>query len=526
VMDWLREARDTGDAERCLDAAAALARHCYEWRMILAAVPDLPTIVPTRAAELCGRTLESAVQHGQVNAFCEVAEVRLDVLDDEDGARQALRAGEETLRQRDTHAYEWVLLADGFIDVVDDAAGARRCLDAGRAAALRRRDPNDLAGVAPPLERLGDRSAALAVVAEAEELLATHPPDDPFSQASAVWGIVNAWNELGEHTAASRLLDDATRRAPTTGAALSLARAWHTHDDEAGADRALARAAELAATAEEWLDLGEVSRSLSRDSSSIRTAVDRAAAVVADDVWRERVATAYHRWLGDTAAADRLGPRGVAPSELRVVLRSLPGWSATPAPLFDFLRARVSTEVLAHISTADYGENEEDNLAALVDIWTTGLIPRQLPWIPHEVLALRRWAGGDDVDHVERAWCCTLLALDGEDLDSVAAGLVDSCLALGVPSLAEQFLAWIWSTSDWPPVSGLFALLLLRAAQNPADPRIDTLLAMIREQPHDDFFYTESVVAELWADLANRVLPPGLMPLRAADADPDREPPP
>jgi hypothetical protein len=254
--------------------------------------------------------------------------------------------------------------------------------------------------------------------------------------------------------------------------------------------------------------------------------VDRAAAVVADDVWRERVATAYHRWLGDTAAADRLGPRGVAPSALRVVLRSLPGWSATPAPLFDFLRARVSTEVLAHISTADYGENEEDNLAALVDIWTTGLVPRQLPWIPHEVLALRRWAGGDDVDHVERAWCCTLLALDGEDLDSVAAGLVDSCLALGVPSLAEHFLAWIWSTSDWPPVSGLFALLLLRAAQDPADPRIDTLVTMIREQPPDDFFYTESVVAELWADLANRILPPGVMPLRAADEDPDREPPP
>ena len=141
-------------------------------------------------------------------------------------------------------------------------------------------------------------------------------------------------------------------------------------------------------------------------------------------------------------------------------------------------------------------------------------------------MALRRWSAGDDVDHVERAWCCTLLALDGDDLDDVAAGLVDSCLALGVPSLAEQFLAWIWSTSDWPPVSGLFALLLLRAAQDPADPRIDTLVTMIREQPHDDFFYTESVVAELWADLANRILPPGVMPLRAADADPDREPPP
>ena len=64
MMDWLREARDTGDAadvERCLDEAAALARHCYEWRMILAAVPDLPTIAAPRAAELCRREMQRAL---------------------------------------------------------------------------------------------------------------------------------------------------------------------------------------------------------------------------------------------------------------------------------------------------------------------------------------------------------------------------------------------------------------------------------------------------------------------------------
>jgi hypothetical protein len=240
-------------------------------------------------------------------------------------------------------------------------------------------------------------------------------------------------------------------------------------------------------------------------------------------VVRERVAAAYHHWLGE----DRLGARGVVPEALRVVRRTLPGFPGTPAPLFDWLRTRISRDVLGHIAAADYGENEADNLAALEDIWTTGLVPRQLAWVPHEVLALSRWSSGEDVDHVERAWCCVLLALDDEDLDNVAAGLVDSCLALGAPApeLAEQFLAWICRTVDAsvdreagpPPVSGLLALLLLRVAQDPADPRVTDLVATILESEPDDV-YAGSVVADLWADLATRIL----APLRGVRPDVDR----
>jgi hypothetical protein len=518
VTDWLREARDAGDkadVERCLDAAAALAQQCYEWRIILGALFDLPAVAPQKMAELAARTLASARLAGDVNAFCDVAELHNDVLDDEEGARQALRAGLETLRQRDSHAYEWALLAEGFLDTLDDEAGARRCLDAGREAALRRRDAGDLVSVAEPLDRLGDRAGALAVVAEAEALLAASPSGSQFGEASAVWSIANAWHELGSPDAAQRLLADATRRAPTTEAALSLARAWHSHDDSTGVDRALARARDSATNAEEWLDVAEVSRATGRPESAVRAALDRAGAALGDseDVVRERVAAAYHRWLGE----DRLGPRGVMPEALRVVRRSLPGAPGTPTPLFDWLRTRVTRPVLEHIATADYGENEADNLAALEDIWTTGLVPRQLPWVPHEVLALRRWSRGEDVDHVERAWCCVLLALDDEDLDTVAAGLVDSCLALGAPApeLAEQFLAWICQTVDAsvdgeagpPPTSGLFALLLLRAADDPADPRVTDLVSTILESEPDDF-YTGSVVADLWADLGTRILGP------------------
>jgi hypothetical protein len=268
--------------------------------------------------------------------------------------------------------------------------------------------------------------------------------------------------------------------------------------------------------------------------------------VVTDDAVREHIAAGFHRWLGDAAAAERIGPRGVPPDALRVVRRSLPGWRAAPAPLFDWLRARVTRQMLAEIAAAENPYRDEaDLLAALVDICATGLIPRRLPWPLHEVLALSRWSSGERVDHVERAWCCTLLALDGDELNDVAPGLVESCLALGdpAPELAEQFLAWICQT-DAPtadasathgtdadgtdadgtdaggtdasgqsdaPLLGLVALLLLRAAQDPADPRVASLTSMvlheIESQPME-FGWAYAVLADLWEELTARILAP------------------
>ena len=171
-----------------------------------------------------------------------MATIRADVLRDEAGARQALQAGVETLQAgvhdfdfalRDAPASQWALLAEGFLYTLGDEPGARRCLDAGLETARRLRNPSDLVSIAGTLDRLGDRPAALAVVAEAEELLTAEPqPDsqDDEDEPFHVWSVANAWHELGEHAAADRLRSDATQRARTTEAALYLAKGWHSRE--------------------------------------------------------------------------------------------------------------------------------------------------------------------------------------------------------------------------------------------------------------------------------------------------------
>jgi hypothetical protein len=525
VFDWLDRARgcvDASEVDRCLDEAAALARRGYEWCTILAALGDLPGVAPRKVAALADQTLECAVGSGEVWGFCQVATVRADMLDDEVGARRALQAGVDTFRRRDTTAMEWAQLADGFAETLDDLPGARRCLAEGRDAALRERDADDLANIAATLNKLGDRPAAVAVAAEAEALLG-----DDFH---AVWSVANVWHEI-EPAASIRLLTAATERVYAAGDACVLALACHSHEDGAGTDRALARGRELAVTAEDWYEIASTSRDTGRGASAVRAALDRAAAAVADDVTRQRIAAAYHGWLSDAETAARIGPRGVRPESLRVARRSLPGWHSTPAPLFDWLRARISPETLDRIAEANYGADIEDNHAALLDIVSTGLVPHRLLWHPREVIALTRWSNGENVDHVERAWCCTLLCLDGDDLENVAPGLIESCLALGgtVPEFAEQLLAWVCETDETVPAPGggaawptlaLYALLLLRAAQAPADPRVARLVSMILDsdpgQPGSLFRWSQ--LTDLWNELGERIL----VPLRPTRPDVDR----
>src|SRR5262249_41371336 len=150
----------------------------------------------------------------------------------------------------------------------------------------------------------------------------------------------------------------------------------------------------LARSAAEHLEIAEAAFDAGLGPDAVRAALERAEAL-AQGAERALVSSAYRQWLGDEEAARRLGPRGARPEE---------------AGLFDWLRARAGASALAHIAQADYGHGAAKHLAALQDICASGLVPRPLAWQPHEVLALTRWTRGADVDHLERALACTLLA--------------------------------------------------------------------------------------------------------------------
>lgn len=179
----------------------------------------------------------------------------------------------------------------------------------------------------------------------------------------------------------------------------------------------------------------------------------------------------------------------VAPEDTRVVVRELAGWPLSASALFDRLNDQITREQLLQIASSDpFGAHL--HFPILVRIRLSGRVPAKLAFDPGEALRLTRWGDGPDVDHLVRAWCCTLLVIapDGsnDDLVTVAAHLAESCLALGgdLPQLAEQLLAWRAVTEDPDSVRqfgkdggcadpvALLALLLLRAATNPADTRL------------------------------------------------------
>jgi hypothetical protein len=146
------------------------------------------------------------------------------------------------------------------------------------------------------------------------------------------------------------------------------------------------------------------------------------------------------------------------------------------------------------------------------------------------VLELTRWSVGEDTQHLDRALSCVLLCLIADDSDALAqngAILTESCLALGArpAQLAEQFFAWYSETEDldWEddedqyvgrahPMA-LFLLFLLRAANAPGDPRIDSLAHMLMGHPSYSLleiatWMAEAQRAELWKELIERILFP------------------
>jgi hypothetical protein len=539
LSDWLTHAgtaTDSIEVDRCLREAIARATSCDDWRTLLRGIAGIQLASREQVADVANRTLELAWAEREVWGFRDVAAIRATRLDDEAGARAALEAGATVFRQPradllgqaaelfvqpSARGYEWVLLAQGFVKTLQDRDGLRRCLEAGRDMARARSDADDLCDVAVAWAECVDRETGVALLLEAEALAS--------NGSARPWTLANAWRSVDDPGAVHRVLDAALRDATSSEDAVHVASAWRSHQEVDEARRALRRAEELAATALEWLEIGESALDAGLGDDPVRHAVERAEALATDEDVRGRVSSAYKQWLNDEDAASRAGPRGVRPEALRERVRRLADWETSASGLFDWLRARATPDMLASIASADYGMNADRNLAALRDICETGLVPRRLGWEPHEVIALTRWSTGEGVDHLQRALCCVLLCLAPDDLDELVTNgpiLAESCMALGAEAsrLAELFFAWRSETEesvdeDDPDSIGpeqpiaLLLLFLLHAAAVPDDPRLETLAHMLTEHP----CYTIETVAgwiagpmrpELWNELVDRILLP------------------
>jgi hypothetical protein len=495
VKDCLQRAagaKTAAEREAWLDQGEAVAERAWELRDLLDGVVEHDLAGSERVAHLADGLLEASVAEVEVWGFRSVAEARLK-LGDREGARAALQRGEGAL-DPEKQGFSWVILAGGYIRHLDDLQGARACLD--RAA------PTDLSGrcaiATARAEFFGERE-------QAEEALRGCVPAD----AHEVWTLSNAWRALGHEDIAEKLLAEALD-APSLPDVLSVARAFASHDLHGQADHALDVATGRAGSSAERLQLAEVCFDLGR--------TERVAALLgqveqADDVddHRQRLAAAW-LWIGERERAEHIGARGLRPEDLREPVRALDGVPVSAAGLLDWLRPQVSDETLERIAGADYGWSHDKHLPALRDLRATGRVPAPLPWEPGEVLRLVRWDEGESIDHVSRAWCCTILCLDGDDLENDAPILVESALVLGdpAPDLAEGLLAWRYVTEDERLSSQLFSALwglaALRAARDPADPLLDELARRAEALLADEWFTVDRVLEcslrrDLWREL-------------------------
>ncbi|HEU4539071.1 MAG TPA: hypothetical protein VFS00_33350, partial [Polyangiaceae bacterium] len=501
----------------------------FDLRQVLEGARELRAAGDARVAALADRLLGVAHDEGDLLSFGAVARARFSRLGDPAGARAALEAGCRALAARETRGYEWALLAKGYGEVLGDPAGGRAALEAGREAARAQGDADDLASVGLAWAEMLDREGGVSLVREAERMAA--------DEERGAWGLANAWSQLGDPAEVRRVLEAALGRAKTAEGALHVARAWASHEAPDEARRALGRAKALASEAGEWLEIGEVALDNEFGVELVREAVERAEALAKGPRDRARVSSAYATWLGDHAAAERVGPRGKRPEALRRPARRLEGWATSAAGLFDWLRARASSETLARIASADYGSDEPRHLATLRDICATGLLPRPLAWEPGEGLRLTRWGEGERVDHLGRALCCAILCVvdDQSGVETNGPILADSCLALARDEatrealpLGLEFFAWLCETDeifgeadegpdgdeagerpesdeadegpggvdagerpegdeagdDAPAADALLLLLLLGLAVDPSDARLVDLAGALLTHPH------------------------------------------
>ena len=506
-IGWLNAAdaaTDRDEVDRCLEQACQTTRGPDDWAWLLGNAAKLPLASRERVAFIADRVLENALTELYVYDAIDVASIRLRRLEDEAGARAALEAAMEAMREahpgseRKRNAwhphlpssrqegYDWLALADAFVDLFADEAARRRCLEVARASLGIRRKGNSLARIAERWGRLFDRGEGAVILDEAEQM----EPGALDSYFAAVW---RAWNEPDRARAAvERVLATATKPDD----ALALRHSWEIKvpEDEEVVRRGIVRAAELATTVDEWLEIVWLGHDFGLDEAFLRRALEGGEAVLASDSTSgaaekhelaASVSGAYRAWLHDDEAADRIGQFGVRPSDLRVrIFRPLAGWERSTPAFFDWIRARTTPEALRTIAAKERYK-ERNKFVALVDLTRTGRVPSSLEYTLHQ--ALVACARDSEGDAVHRALSATLLCIvpsSVADVVTSAVILLETKNELGSETgeLLEQFFAWRIETATTEELvlgperlSAMLALFILRADAAPDDPRLEPL---------------------------------------------------
>ena len=362
VEALVADANASGDpqaAERDLRAAARQATTAHDWELILGGASSASSAVRNRLAE---SALASARGQGDTWIYRHLASFQARELSDPSAARETLREAERLLlalaNDDRSLGFHWGVLATAYRLALEDEGAALRLLNAGWTLAWRQHDVENLG-------RLTNQWHALNP-AEASTRLRR------VEEAAAGWGnlggVIYWWHALGDVDAGNRVRQRALLDSTRFAEARDLVAFWHLYEkDSPGVEVALARAESLAETAEEWLELANRA-TRAEDASLRRRALDRAAAIADSAQIKAQIASAYVDWFSDPEAADRIGPRGLRPDDLRPRLSTLEGWSSSATDLFDRLRAQVTPESLARIADADYGMDAPEHFAALETI--------------------------------------------------------------------------------------------------------------------------------------------------------------
>lgn len=488
VEDLVRRAADEPDRrEAAIGEALQTAARERAWGSLLSGLRRAGLATPAWLERILPAALAEAETEAAPWGFREIARAQAEDLGDLSAAAATLDRAEQVMSAR-RNAMGLCLIAEERADTLADVEGVSRCLTRALAMPNNSSDISHIATTHAAL--LGDTAGARAL------LDALPPPDD----ASTVWSIGNARIELGQPEEATSLLLAALDRLSAEPErwrdpcwqARTLAHAARTWEDEGAWRRGKKLAEALATTpeqlldlAESWMDAGERSQAGRRvlaEAERRATAPRRGRATPLSDDLRHRLAPLYG-WFGDAEAAERLAPAGLRPGELASPCRALPGLEPDPSGLLDHLRAQLTEAQLRHIAAADYGSEFNLHLEHLHRICATGRLPITLRWNPGEVLRLCRWASGERVDHVVRAFCAAILLLcsDQDPPANDTPILVESALQLGgpAPARAEGLFTWLYRSRPEPHVDeqlcALWGLALLIAARSPGEPRLHTV---------------------------------------------------